>query len=272
MRVYKIKRIIFRVIPPLLMDIIIYIYKIYKEGENNSRYTEVKEADNIDFKQLYYSTNTPVFNIPLSKLRHHGGQAYTYSQHHFMQYYKDGITALSNYYSKHSPKTVYEKHFISGKNSKQADLPWSNEYKKNIVGEHGLGAEHGHSAFGPVTNSKLKLEANRLDTCLNSIKHNGYLIRNRFTREYNGFPRGYFLVSNTGEWIFRVVGAKHRVAALAHLGWENIPVCCEPNFPKCIFESDISNWPGVYSGKYAESEAKLIFDSYFRDVDLELWH
>lgn len=272
MRLYTIKKIIFRVAPPLLMDFIIYIYKVYKKDENNARYVEVNKADNVDFKQIFYSTSAPVFNIPLDKIRHHGGQAYSYSQHHFMQYYKDGITALSNYYSNHTPNTIYEKHFIFDTNSKQTDLPWSDDCKKNIAVEHGMGEGHGHSAFGPVSNSKLKLEANRLDTCLNSIKHNGYLIKNRFTREYNGFPRGYFLVSNTGEWIFRVVGAKHRVAALAHLGWKNIPVCCELSFPRCIFESDISNWPGVSSGEYKESEAKLIFDSYFRGTNLKLWH
>ena len=84
MRLYTIKKIIFRVAPPLLMDFIIYIYKIYKRDENNARYVEVNKADNIDFKQIFYSTSTPVFNIPLDKIRHHGGQAYSYSQHHFM--------------------------------------------------------------------------------------------------------------------------------------------------------------------------------------------
>ena len=258
--------------PPFLMDFIIYIYKIYERDESNARYIESNKADSIDFKRLYYSIDNPVLNISLDNIRHHGGQAYNYSQHHFMQYYKDGITALSNYYSNHTPKTIYEKHFIFNINGEQVGLPWMDNSKKNISGEHGLGSEHGHSAFGPVSNSKLILESKRLDDCFNSIKHNGYLIEDRFTREYNGFPRGYFLVSNTGDWVFRVVGAKHRVAALAHLGWKNIPVCCQPNFPRCIFESDISNWPGVHSGEYKENEAKLIFDSYFRDIDLKLWH
>ena len=61
------------------------------------------------------------------------------------------------------------------------------------------------------------------------------LIQNSFTREHNGLPRGYFLVSNEGDWVFRVVGAKHRVAALVHLGWKNIPVCFESNIPNNVF-------------------------------------
>jgi hypothetical protein len=269
MRLYTIKKIIFRVTPPLLMDFI--IYKIYKRDENKARYAEVNKADSIDFKRLYYSTDNPVLNISLDNIRHHGGQAYNYSQHHFMRYYRDGISALNDYYVKHQPKTIYEKHFIFDMKERQLNQPWSNSCKKSIIGEHGLGAKHGHSAFGPVSDEKIRLEAKRLDHCLASIKRNGYLIQNSFTREYNGFPRGYFLVSSAGDWTFRIVGAKHRVAAMAYLGWKNIPVCLEPNFPKCIFESDISNWPGVVSGEYTKDKAKLIFDSYFRDENLELW-
>ena len=113
---YKIKKIIFRITPPLLMDFAIYFYKIIKRDKSNYRYFESKESDNIEFKKLYYLTENSVLNIPLNKVRHHGGQAYTYSQNHFMQYFKDGISALTNYYNKQLPKTIYEKHFIYNKN------------------------------------------------------------------------------------------------------------------------------------------------------------
>ena len=82
---YKIKKIIFRITPPLLMDFAIYFYKIIKRDKSNYRYFESKESDNIEFKKLYYLTENSVLNIPLNKVRHHGGQAYTYSQNHFMQ-------------------------------------------------------------------------------------------------------------------------------------------------------------------------------------------
>ena len=254
------------------MDFIIYFYKKINGDGITSIYYEKKQPDEIDFNLIYYSSNNPILNLPIKKLRHHGGQAYSYTQHHFMQYYKYGVEALANYYDKHNPKTIYEKHFISGVKGKQSSLPWSDIRKGSLIGEHGLGPEHGHSAFGPISEKKIKLEVKRLDNCLNSIKANGYLIENSFTTEYNGFPRGYFLISDKNEWVFRVVGAKHRVAALAHLGWNNIPVNLEPNFPRCIFESEISNWPGVLSGNYSIKEAKLIFDSYFRESNLKIWH
>jgi hypothetical protein len=272
MNFYKIKLFIIRITPPFLLDFIIYFINNLKKDKNESKYIEKNISDNLDFNQIYYSTNNAVYNVPIQNIRHHGGQAYNYIQHHFMQYYKYGIESLDNYYIRHNPVSVFEKHFILNEDSKQISLPWSNTNQAKIEGEHGIGSENGHSAYGPVSQKKLKLEAKRLDYCLRSIKKSGYLVKDKYTRIYNGFPRGYFLVSNNGDWVFRIVGAKHRVAALAHLGWKNIPVSIQPHFPHCIFERDISNWPRVISGEFKETEAKLIFEAYFRDESLELWH
>ena len=272
-RIYTIKKIIHQITPPYLMDLIVYMYRELKGKKQNIRYVQNNQPDTIDFKSLYYDTSNSVFNIPASRIRHHGGQAFNYNQHHFMQYYQNGIEALSKYYGQHNPKTIFEKHFIFNNSGKQMHLPWVfSSSKSKVVGEHGLSEEHGHSAYGPISSDKLKLEVKRLDHCLHAIKTNGYLIESGFPRQYNGLPRGYFLISNSGDWVFRIVGAKHRVAALVWLGWKNIPVCCEPNFPRCIFESEILNWPGVVSGEYSKDDAKLIFDSYFRDPNVKIWH
>jgi hypothetical protein len=254
------------------MDLIVYIYRVLLGKKQNIRHIQSNQPDIIDFKLLYYVSSNSVFNVPARKIRHHGGQAYSCNQHHFIQYYRNGVEALSNYYSQHNPKTIYEKHFIFNNSNKQMNLPWIYNNDSANVGEHGLSEEHGHSAYGPVSDDKLKLEVKRLDYCLHSIKKNGYLIERGFPKEYNGLPRGYFLISNSGNWVFRVVGAKHRVAALVWLGWKNIPVCCEPNYPRCIFESEILKWPGVVSGEYSQDDAKLIFDSYFRDPNVKIWH
>jgi len=271
LRIYTIKQYIRQITPPYLMDLIIYSYKLLRGKNTNIKFVECTEADNINFKSLYYDSRSSVINIPAKKIRHHGGQSYSLSQHHFIQYYNGGIEMLRKYYNNHKPITIFEKHFIFDKTGKQKYLPWLLNDCISGDGEHGLTEEHGNSAFGPVSERKLNLEKKRLDFCLQSIKKNGYLITSELPREYNGFPRGYFLISNSGEWVFRIVGAKHRAAALIWLGWKNIPVCCEPNFPKCIYESEISNWPGVLSGEFTLKDAKLIFDSYFRDPDLKIW-
>jgi hypothetical protein len=268
---YKIKLFIIRLTPPLLLDFLLFFYKNYIINQNNKIYKEKSDADELDFEQIYYLTNNSVFNIPIENVRHLGGQSYSYTQHHFMKYLKEGIEPLEYYYNNHKPNTIFEKHFISNNSGNQKFLPWAIPSSLQLSSEYGIGPEHGHSAFGPVSKIKLKLEVKRLDYCLKSIESNGYLEIDKFTRINNGFPRGYFLVSNKGNWTFMIVGAKHRVAVLAHLGWKNIPVCIEPHFPNCIFEKDISKWPGVISGEYSKADAKLIFDSYFRNSDEIIW-
>jgi len=253
------------------MNLIIYFVRVLRGDDIGITFIQKETEDNPDFNQIYYDTSNQILNIPAEKIRHHGGQAYNYAQHHFMQYYKGGVEPLIHFYNVHQPKTIYEKHFINKINGGQFSLPWSDIKNKNISGEHGLGPEHGHSAFGPISEAKLQLEVERLNYCLKSIKKRGYEVENSYSREINGFPRGYFLLSNKGQWIFKLVGAKHRVAALVHLGWEIIPVNLEPNFPRCIYESQISNWPGVLSGDYTVEHAKIIFNSYFRKSDLKLW-
>jgi hypothetical protein len=268
---YLFKKILNKFTPPLIWDLFVFVYRKLRGKAHHFIYIEKEFSDTIDFESLYYVSENQIFNVSSSKVKHHGGQSYNQYQHHFMQYYQDGIEALENFYSNHQPKTVYEKHFIVNHPGCQDKLPWRSDSSSQSNGEHGLSAEHGHSAFGPVSDKKLKLEAARLDYCLGSIRAAGYVVNSDFPKQENGFPRGYFLVSNSGDWAFVVVGAKHRVAALIRLGWVNIPVCCEPNFPRCIFESDISSWPGVKSGNFSIKDAKLIFDSYFRDENKGLW-
>lgn len=247
-----------------------FLFKIINRKFNTLSYKEADKEDIVDFDEIRYKIDNYIMNISLVNIRHTGGQSYNYIQHHFMKYYKYGAKSLISYYDKHQPNTIFEKHFIT--NNKDFKLPWLHESNnKSNMGEHGLDIKHGHSAYGPVSNKKLKLEMERLDYCLESIKHNGYVVKNKTTGRVNDMPRGYFMVSNKGDWIFRIVGGKHRVAAMAHLGWRNIPVRMQPNYPRCIFENDIENWPGVKSNRCTIEEAKEIFNSYFRDSEQKLW-
>jgi hypothetical protein len=271
MRIYTLKKIVHQVAPPYFMDLIVFIYRAFRGKTQTVCYEHHSKADDIDVNSLYYVTSNPIFNLPANKVRHQGGQAYSSEQHHFIQYYRDGLKALTNYYDKHNPKTIFDKHFIYNHRGKQMTLPWILNNPHVVEGEHGLPFASGHSAYGPVDDMKLKLEVERLNLCLRSIKARGYLIKRQFPREDNGLPRGYFLVTNSGDWVFRVVGGKHRVAALVWLGWKNIPVCFEPSVPRCIHEADILSWPRVASGEFSKDDAKLIFDSYFRDPGVKLW-
>ena len=267
------KRLIRQITPPVIFDLAQYLRDIAR-GDHVGQTVLLSapdKADHVDFNEVNYIAGDKVFNLPLSNLRHHGGQCFSYEQHHFLRYYRDGIDGLAEYYERHQPASIYEKHFIFNQLGDAPGLPWLVKTDSEYYGEHGLDENHGHSAFGPVSEAKLKLESQRLDSCYKSIKSKGYVLSSRFPRISNGYPRGYFLLKSNGCWVFVVVGAKHRVAALAALGWKYIPVSCEPGYPRCIHESQSGSWPGVLREYYTRCQAKALFDTYFRNREVSLW-
>jgi len=70
------------------------------------------------------------------------------------------------------------------------ELPWVLRYLiKKPADEGGLSLEqHGASYFGPVSDSKLSFECNRLITIYEGVKENGY----KPQYEINGFFMGSF--------------------------------------------------------------------------------
>ena len=264
-RIHDLKRFLFAITPPFLMSIVVKVYRLLMGKDHNQVYKEQDRPDEIDFNNLYFRVGAFVTNIAHDKLRYSGGVSFNYTQHHFMQYYRFGPKALKEFYEEHQPKTIFEQHFLSTKSVReQKHLPWIDPGNRSDRLEHGLDSSHGHQARGPVSNKKLMVELQRLGNCSKSIQKKGYLID-------EGFPRGYFLSRSNGEWVFHVVGGKHRVAALIHLGWKVIPICLEPNWPVIISEEEIEEWPGVKKGDYVKDEAQQVFDSYFRDPNRELW-
>ena len=95
---YFFKKFLNNISPPLLWDFIVFLYRKLSGKANKDRYYQKDFSDNIDFESLYYAFDNQVFNVPASKIRNHGGQAYNQYQHHFIQYYQDGIGALKNFY------------------------------------------------------------------------------------------------------------------------------------------------------------------------------
>jgi hypothetical protein len=271
MRIYNLKKIFIRFCPPIFLELLIFLKNCCNNKQNSVVYHQKIKPSKVNFLKINYDFSDGVFNLPISKIKHPGGQGHNAQQHHFIAYFQHGVSALQQFYSTHQPTSIYEKHFIYNYSGLQLSVPWMTECKTMAKGEHGLGFEHGHSSCGPISEEKLKLEISRLDHCLNSLRQKGYVVFQSFPKQENGYPRGYFLISRSGNWIFRLVGGKHRVAAMAWLGWENIPVKCEPRFPKCIYEDDIKNWPRVASGEFSLVEAKMIFDAYFRSDSKKIW-
>ena len=246
------------------MGIIVRAYRHLFKTQEFSTYNENSNPDPINFNDLYYRTGVVTINIQSEQLRYRGGLSYNYDQNHFLRYYKYGKSELKKFYDNHQPKSIFEQHFIPKEgNVNQRQLPWVQLIKDQQIGEHGLNYKEGHQAWGPVTSKKLNLEVRRLNKCLNSIKKQGYLIQ-------EGFPRGYFLVKSNEDWVFHIVGGKHRVATLIHLGWNIIPVSIEINWPLLIHQNNLDEWPGVVNGTYSKSEALEIFNAYFNNSKIKL--
>jgi len=218
-----------------------------------------------NYKSIYYevgaSNRINSFCVNIERLYYFGGIKYTSDKHPFTAYYKEGIHALKSFYNNHIPSCVMEKHFINSKTLyplEGVDLPWYEvREKKYNTSEHGLDFEHGDQHFGPASDKKIKLEAERLDKLHSSILSHGY------RKFYDGYPRGYILENNNNYSVI-IVGGQHRVATLIHLGYKTVPVIFSKSYPPIVNISDVDNWPYVKAGIIKKNDAISIFNSYFR--------
>lgn len=221
----------------------------------------------VDRLDAYYSNRNIPFHLNVTEMRYLGGMAFCEQQHHFVRYLKYGQSALIAYYRHHQPQDIFEQHFINSapSNFKAIALPW--DYSTKSYNGEGLPPEHGRQHYGPVSKKKLTHEMSRLDNLLFSIQEKGY------DPSLGGHIRGYFLRNNNknDEWRFLVVGGQHRAAVLAYLRYKEIPVIFQPNYVRVICEDEINEWPGVRSGQYSASDAKRVFQSYFRSSSCNLW-
>jgi len=215
-------------------------------------------------RSIEYIVGRPVFSIPSRRLRYLGGIPFSPENHHFLRYYRNGLQSLRAYYHEHQPRDILERHFLrTAKGRRVPDRwgPWLVEANDRwLPGEGGLGPEHGIQAFGPVSEEKLHLEASRLDRVLESISERG------FRPEMGGFPRGYFLMDEDGDWVVIVRVGYHRVSAMVHLGFPTIPLQFHPDYPRVVRRKTWPDWPLVKDGSLTRDEALNVFDQYFNEV------
>jgi hypothetical protein len=119
---------------------------------------------------------------------------------------------------------------------------------------------------GPKTKSHMFDQAERLGNILKSIERKGYIV----TQEELPW---YSLLLKDGEdeisdYRVLVMHGNHRVAVLAHLGWELIPMTPLPTMlPNEIRLSEVNTWPGVLDGSYSINKATAAFLAFFRHAE-----
>ena len=119
-----------------------------------------------------------------------------------------------------------------------------NENKKN---GKTLSIFHGDKCFGPVSEEKLCLEAERLKIVMSSIHRKGF---QRYDGPDGDIEAQIFMLED-GQWRWMVTRGLHRAAVLAALDWQCIPV----RVLSIIYRRDADIWPNVLSGLYTAAGA-----------------
>lgn len=213
-------------------------------------------------KSVAHLVGDPILSVPMSLIRYQDGRPYTYERHHFLQYYRGGLSELREFYDKHQPSNIFEYFFLAEPRpctAGIAEYPWFRILRpKPNLGESGLPAStHGLQQCGPVSEERILAEANRLDRVLQSIRQQG------FRPELGGHVRGYFMLRKDGRWVFTIRTGFHRTAALAHIGCQTIDVQLQPHYPRFVEERDSREWPMVKDGIVTEEEALMMFLAFF---------
>lgn len=135
-------------------------------------------------------------------------------------------------------------------------VPWQPQVSQD-GGEHGLGPEHGHQSFGPVSAEKGNLEFQRLRATFVSIRDRGYR-----PELADGEIAGMFVLRGA-DYRFVVRAGHHRLAALAALGHATVRVGFFKRDPRAVNVESLELWPLVRQGVYPQDLARRFVDQLF---------
>lgn len=196
--------------------------------------------------------------IPIAWLRMQGAFSYVGGWHPFVAALQSGPDALTEFYRWFRPSDVASMYALDQPCELPPwEIPWLRRLKRTPPpGEAGLGAEHGVSFCGPVSDEKVRVEYQRLKSLDASIGAKGY------APDLKGGIAGTFLRIGD-EYRFFVRGGKHRSAVLAFRSFTAVPVVFRKNWPRVIDVRDSSDWPLVRSGAISRTAAESVFRRYF---------
>src|SRR5690606_28510436 len=110
---------------------------------------------------------------------------------------------------------------------------------------------HGASEYGPVSVEKGSLEFDTLRLLLEKVRKNGY-------RRHDGPDGDIFalpLIDRSNRVRFLIRGGKHRMAVVAALGYETVPLRLLLNKAPPRLQ-EVQHWPRVRSGVYSAAQAE----------------
>lgn len=113
-------------------------------------------------------------------------------------------------------------------------------------------------SHGPVGPRLLELEVWRLKRLVASVREHG------FRPPRNDGVRGQLLLAN-GRTLFLIRSGFHRVAVLAALGHEEVPVRFAAGMQRLLTLDQLPTWPLVRQGLFAPREAELVVERLFTE-------
>jgi hypothetical protein len=186
------------------------------------------------------------------------------------------IASLADYYSTVLPRNASEWLGLSSDANPQllaappwaAVFPWrarslesyreayeNAAYAENLAQGRDIGIADGWLFCGPVSEEKIKIEAERILCVLKSISKDGY----HRHEGGDGDVRATALINDDQEWVWLITAGNHRAAAAAALGYESIPV----RVNLVISRNDALLWKHVVDGLFTMHEAVTVFDNIF---------
>lgn len=118
-----------------------------------------------------------------------------------------------------------------------------------------VGIEDGWLFCGPVSEDKMRIEAERILFVLRRILEHGY----QRSDGNDGDVRATALVDEAGHWRWLITAGNHRASAAAALGLEAIPI----RVNLVISRADVRHWRHVADALVDEARALAVFDRYF---------
>ena len=108
----KLKRFIVAILPPVIFNFgQVFLYKLKGKDVRKT----IKEQSVIEIPSEYdatYGDFNKIYNIPVEKLFHYGGQPFNSVDQPFYNYLINGEESLKKYYENHQPSNCFDAHKV----------------------------------------------------------------------------------------------------------------------------------------------------------------
>lgn len=218
------------------------------------------------------------FDVPIASCRNIIQQRYDREENPFLLSMRELIAAnrsgaeeiLHSYYNSNQPASLWDCFYHSRhlqldfEPSSKRQLPnliippWDALRRRNherLKQKKGI-----HPMIGPQREEAISRHLDRYQIVIESIQRYGY------QPNFFGHIQGHVL-DRGDDAVFVVTSGKHRMAVLAALGMERIPVSFKRNMPHLFCLGQSGYWPNVVNSMYTVIEAESIFNGFFQQSD-----